>query len=140
MEVMCEEVYRTSVISIDSYENRILVGRIFNPCLENEISFRSTIEFIKEMEKLMEALNCPQAFSEKREFSPVRESVSRYTAPCDINVRKGRCATFNLRIMFRQNASWQGSLVWLKNGREKNFRSVLELLLLMDSALDCMTE
>ena len=38
-------------------------------------------------------------------------------------------------MIFRQNASWQGSVTWLDKGREESFRSVLELLLLMDSAI-----
>jgi hypothetical protein len=41
-----------------------------------------------------------------------------------------------VRVLFRQNASWQGSLTWLEEGKEESFRSVLELLLLMHSALD----
>ena len=41
-----------------------------------------------------------------------------------------------MRILFRQNASWQGSVTWLEGGRDESFRSVLELLLLMHSALE----
>ena len=47
----------------------------------------------------------------------------------------GKLATFYVRILFRQNASWQGSVAWLEGGSEQRFRSVLELLLLLDSAL-----
>ena len=48
---------------------------------------------------------------------------------------RGELATFAVRIIFRQNASWQGSVVWLEGEREESFRSALELVLLMDSAL-----
>jgi len=41
----------------------------------------------------------------------------------------------NARILFRQNASWQGSVVWVEGRQEERFRSALELVLLMDSAL-----
>lgn len=40
-----------------------------------------------------------------------------------------------MRILFRQNASWQGSVLWREGGQEERFRSALELVLLMDSAL-----
>ncbi|MBQ2819515.1 MAG: hypothetical protein IKM67_05230 [Clostridia bacterium] len=51
-------------------------------------------------------------------------------------MRKGRLATFSIRLMFRQNASWQGSVSWLEGSSEETFRSALELIFLMKSALD----
>lgn len=136
MEIICEEVYKTSVIYIDSYENRVLNGRISNPYLKADIPFCSTIEFIKETEKLMQDLQFPQAYFDNREFHPVRETLSKVTGPAAAKGQKGRLATFSLQIMFRQNSSWQGSLTWLGRKQEEKFRSVLELLLLLDNALD----
>ena len=43
--------------------------------------------------------------------------------------------TFELEILFRQNYSWQGRLRWPKGQREASFRSVLELLILMETVL-----
>ena len=48
---------------------------------------------------------------------------------------RGTAATFELRILFRQHASWQGELLWLERSDRQSFRSVLELITLMDSAL-----
>lgn len=42
---------------------------------------------------------------------------------------------FQIKILFRQNATWQGSLLWLDRQQEAQFRSVLELLELLDSVL-----
>lgn len=42
---------------------------------------------------------------------------------------------FELQILFRQNCSWQGRLVWLEEGKEAAFRSVLELLELLETIL-----
>ena len=44
-------------------------------------------------------------------------------------------ATFELEIIFRQNASWQGNLVYAEQNLTSSFRSVLELLTLLDSVL-----
>jgi hypothetical protein len=44
--------------------------------------------------------------------------------------------TFIIKILDRQNASWQGSVTWAEEGRTQNFRSALELLKLIDGALD----
>ncbi len=40
-----------------------------------------------------------------------------------------------MRILFRQHTSWQGVAVWMEKKLERKFRSVLELIMLMDSAL-----
>ena len=133
---MCEELYKTSMISIDSYDNRILTGRIFNPFLEADIPFRSTMEFIKEMNALLQELQFPQSFFENREFQPAQEQKTKAPAQAAPTAKKGRLATFSLRIMFRQNSSWQGSLTWVEGKLEESFRSALELLLLIDSAID----
>jgi len=50
-------------------------------------------------------------------------------------VPRGAKATFELKILFRQHTSWQGTVVWREKKTEHSFRSVLELVLLLDSAL-----
>ena len=42
-------------------------------------------------------------------------------------------ATFNISVLFRQNASWQGSIVWVEKAAESQFRSVFELITQIDS-------
>ena len=44
--------------------------------------------------------------------------------------------TFVLKILNRQNSTWQGTVTWVEEGRSQNFRSALELLKLIDGALD----
>ena len=48
----------------------------------------------------------------------------------------GRKASFVVRVTSRQNATWQGSISWTERGVTKHFRSALELIKLIDSALD----
>ena len=43
--------------------------------------------------------------------------------------------TFIIKVQYRQNASWQGTIKWLEGNVEKGFRSTLELIKLMDSAI-----
>ena len=52
-----------------------------------------------------------------------------------LSARKGALATFQIQVIFRQHTSWQGMVVWQERHMEQSFRSVLELILLMDSAL-----
>ena len=43
--------------------------------------------------------------------------------------------TFLVEVIDQQNSSWQGTVKWLNTGNQKNFRSALELIRLLDSAL-----
>ena len=43
--------------------------------------------------------------------------------------------TFILKILDRQNSTWQGSIVWVEKQTEQYFRSALEMLKLIDEAL-----
>ena len=44
--------------------------------------------------------------------------------------------SFYSKIMDQQNGTWQGSVTWVEEQREQHFRSALELLKLIDGALD----
>lgn len=50
--------------------------------------------------------------------------------------REKKTGTFIVKILDRQNATWQGSVTWVDEQREQYFRSALELLKLIDGALD----
>ena len=43
--------------------------------------------------------------------------------------------TFLVEVIDQQNASWQGTVSWINTGKKENFRSALELIRLLDSAL-----
>ena len=47
---------------------------------------------------------------------------------------RGRC-TFEIKIQNSQHATWQGYIHWIDVDRKQYFRSVLEMLTLMDEAL-----
>ena len=56
-------------------------------------------------------------------------------APTQPPVMQPGVPTFELEILFRQNYSWQGRLRWPAGAQEAAFRSVLELLVLMETIL-----
>lgn len=45
-------------------------------------------------------------------------------------------ATFLIKMEYRQNSTWQGVLTWVEEKKEMCFRSELELLSLMNTALE----
>lgn len=123
---------RRHLVCIDSYTDGVPRGRVYGP-LEQTLSFSSLSQFLVRMEELLEERQEPQAYTVLRRFSEFLEpNPLAHSGPCQ---RKGQLATFELDILFRQNTSWQGLLQWRETGREQSFRSVLELVILMDSAL-----
>lgn len=127
-------VFRTTLLCIDSYDDRILKGHFSNSYYDEGALFWSTMDFLIKMEAMLEEMNWPQSFSIRRSFQNSEEkSVSVLSTE---KIQEGKIATFSLRILFRQNSSWQGSLYWHNGRKEESFRSVLELLMLIDSALN----
>lgn len=123
---------RKTTICIDSYEDGILRGRFYGSDGSAQ-AFPSLSRFLMLMEEMLEATNEPQSDTLRRSFSALllqpNSGIHWNSIP------KGSLATFELQVLFRQHSSWQGLLFWKEQHREQSFRSVLELILLMDSAL-----
>lgn len=128
---------RTTVLCIDSYENGVPVGRYYNPASEEGQSFQSLVQFLLKMEDTLDNLDFPKAFTVTRSFVPLTKSIH---SPPEMEYRPGEKATFLIRILFRQNTSWQGCVTWLDSSREQSFRSVLELIMLLHNALEQSNE
>ena len=47
------DAYRTTMICVDSYDQRILKGRMYNAYLENGIEFVGVMDFLQNMEKMV---------------------------------------------------------------------------------------
>ena len=123
---------RKSLVCVDSYLDGVLKGRFFDGarCAE---TFDSLSQFLIRMEQLLEDRQEPQSFVQQRTFSHL---LTPGESPEEGSpVRRGCRATFEIQILFRQHASWQGVLHWRETGMEQSFRSVLELVILIDSAL-----
>ena len=52
----------------------------------------------------------------------------------ELGNEQGR-ATFLIKVLYRQNATWQGTIEWIGTGKSQHFRSTLELINLMEGAL-----
>ena len=75
----------------------------------------------------------PQSYNRLRTFAQTPDGERAENSP--IGPLTGDVATFELKILFRQHASWQGTILWKEGRQEQSFRSVLELIHLMDNAL-----
>lgn len=125
---------KTSVIRIYGYEGKQLQGELSNPYFAKSVSFDNALQLLFLLEQLADDLQYPQKTVENRTLA--METFNDWIPQWQNGIgEKKVLATFTLRILFRQNASWQGTLGWKEEGREAQFRSVLELLKLLDSVL-----
>ena len=128
---------KRSLIRVYSYRNKEIRGTLQNPYFEEEPYFDNLTQLLIRMEGLLDALDFPQRSMEGRAFDRSEQRVAAGAprpAPEALGEQKP-LATFQLSVLFRQNASWQGRLTWLERAEEARFRSVLELVGLLDSAL-----
>ena len=128
--------YRTTIVCIDSYEDGVPVGRFYNPYCPEGKSFSSLTRFLVSMEEMLDEMHFPQSFLAKRSFADAAPVFVSETAENKNPV--GALGTFLVKVLFRQDADWQGSVTWVEGGRDESFRGVLELILLMDGALNSM--
>ena len=95
--------------------------------------FQSFMQLLMKMEQAMELDNKPQSFTIMRTFSVPPFLTAEYG---EIYFPEaGKLATFRVQILFRRNASWQGRITWMEGKKSCNFRSVLEFMTLMNSAI-----
>ncbi|MBQ2879452.1 MAG: hypothetical protein IJE27_02045 [Anaerotignum sp.] len=129
---------KTTLIKVYSYNNKCMQGTISNPFFKNEMVFENVMQLITMIERISDSLFFPQKAMELRHFedpaSPQESDAFNFVTTADFT-DKLPIATFELEIIFRQNASWQGNIVYAEKGLSSSFRSVLELLSLMDSVL-----
>ena len=130
---------RTTMICVDSYERGVPAGRFYSfGQNEDGTAFYGLTQLLTEMESILDSANVPQSFTAKRSFANMPEP--REDSSMEEKFRKGALANFSVKVLFRQHSSWQGTITWLDKQYELPFRSVLELILLMGSALGGTTQ
>lgn len=131
------EDFRTSIIRVYHYEDKNPEGFFYNRYYGRAIAFNNLTRLLLLIEDMLDKMECPQASVQSRRFRKEpkeleRVSMAQQQLP---QPEENVMATFTVKVLFRQGASWQGKLGWKEGKQEASFRSVLELVKLMDSAL-----
>ena len=122
---------RICIVKVTSYVDKNLKGVLQSAALETDVRFDSLTQLLLLMDALFDDINTPQKEMRPRTF--LRENGEIHFP--EAGTEEKAIAAFRIDVLFRQNASWQGNLTWLDRKEEAQFRSVLELVMLMDSAL-----
>lgn len=114
---MCE-------VAVRNYEDHNMSGDVSHPAVEDRRTFYNEFEL---REKIAEMID------------PLPENTRDHSViiPRSFHVENGNYgpATFVVRVLFRRNATWQGTIGWKEKRCQVSFRSFMELLLLMHEAV-----
>ena len=114
---MCE-------VAVRNYEDHNMSGDVSHPAVEDRRIFYNEFEL---REKIAEMID------------PLPENAKEHSViiPRSFYVENGNYgpATFVVRVLFRRNATWQGTIGWKEKRCQVSFRSFMELLLLMHEAV-----
>ena len=137
----CREASLLSV-GIDDILDGEPLGRLFHRFLRDPIPFSGFASMILQADELLNRFCFPQAFYQKRHFSkkpiPMRTPQQVAKDPPQMVYDtfsfyrlKGEKFTVFIRVICRQNATWQGELVDGVTNEKRLFRSALELMWLL---------
>lgn len=149
---------RTFMLRVQKQPDGQMRGKIHNLYLEQPQSFSGLADAILQIDAMMDKLDCPQAVTKHRSFCASekemkndsvaqkeaykqwlqegRTMVQQYWKEQSLQPSSCDSQIFYIHVRFRQHSSWQGEVAW-KQGKQKiPFRSVLELLHLLQSALE----
>lgn len=109
-----------AVLMVSSYQCGELEGWLAHPRLDGPQKINSVPQMLFMLDELL-----------------VREEklISYYAFEPTGYKEISRIATLRIQILFRENHTWQGCLLWEEQRKEATFRSVLELIQLLDEIL-----
>ena len=131
---------------IVSYGYTIIKGALHSQYLDTPYEFVCLTQMIDKMEEIFDTKGFPEAFMAPRVFGASKRSGKEHEVDRNVVMKdevnsiiqpefgSTKC-TFEITVRFRQNATWQGQILWAEKNLKQNFRSVLEMLKLMDEAL-----
>ncbi len=147
---------QTMLITVDSFDNDLARGTLHTFSCQKVRAFSSLDQLLFAMDEALEQSNLSQTAPPlRREILPPLPgepcesnagSGDKEPEPCvqtyaqaTLKAKHGQMANFYVRILCRDHASIQGVLMWHEMETKTAFRSELELLLLLRSALNRAT-
>lgn len=131
------------IIRIHDYDHSMLSGLVKHAASAETFRFRSLMGLIMALNRDMDRRGLPYADYNFRTWNGVPLAVLLEDLESDLSVEETDIhrpitfpvANFCLKVRFRQNADWQGELIWMDRQKTICFRSIAELLVLIQAAL-----
>ena len=129
------------VVCVDGLNDRGCFGSFFHFYQEEGVPFNSLGEMLFRMDDFFDRLNFPRRSNNVRSFSgdPIeyRKDTEKEKLMSDSSLlgHHGKQETFIVRVQHRQNNTWQGRITWADKNKTLTFRSIWEMVHLMENAL-----
>lgn len=130
------------MVCVDGVENGDIYGRYFYRYKKEETFFLNSAMLFSEVEQFYDILGYPQAamrtrnfIEREREKVPAKEHMTVIYDSQTLMRFRGKLATFLVGVTSRQNASWQGDVVWMEQKIRKHFCSDMDLMVFVDEAV-----
>lgn len=128
------------ILCVDYYRDEKINGRIYHRYQTEPIRIGGMLETVFEIDAFFDRLGYPFPGTESHYFikheKTQRIKMTRKLSDEEMLKNNGEQGTFIIRVEQRQHSSWQGRVTWVEEGKTENFRSALELLKMIDGALD----
>ena len=134
------------VVCLNRASRGKLGGELYHSYSLSPIPFVNEEQMILTMERLYDWLNFPHRSTNGRTFVPVKltgdPTTERRRIMSDESLlsKHGDIGTFIVRVQHRQNSSWQGRITWMEQDQTVCFRSIWEMIKLIESAVDTVCE
>lgn len=139
-------------VCIDDNQDADYQGLIYHQYADEPIRFNGIASMILEMENLFDEWDFPQRGLAERKFDKKKENHKRSVPETEddklkieiisdthgvrnVQNKKGKLGTFVIQVVFRQDASWQGHVIYQEDNEMLDFNSALELIKIIDRAV-----
>ena len=118
-------------------------GRLYHGYHDGPIEIESFLEMTQIMENLFDDLQFPRPGLKDRSFNEDQAKAGhidkkekvRIMSDKELLTHRGELGTFIIRVQQRQGGTWQGRVTWVDQNKTIRFRSVLELIKLIESGI-----
>ena len=127
------------VICVDGVNTAGFSGRFWHHFSTEPVVFSSMKKMLSEMEKVFDGLQFPRRGDNPRVFVKRDIAHAEYKEKLmtdeELLEKHGQQQTFIVRVTHRQNSTWQGQITWAEKNQKLNFRSVWEMIHMMENAI-----
>lgn len=109
-----------AILFVESYHGGEMTGKLLHPKLQGPAEFQSLPQLLMMLDELLQ-----------QEKGLVHSFAFTPTGLEELQ----RIATLRVQVLLREHHSWQGRILWEEKQKEAVFRSVLELIQIMDEIL-----
>ena len=133
------------VLCVDHASRWQIRGRLYHAYSREGLKIANMEQLLFELEHFYDSIDFPHPSTNNRTFQGEiphighRAGKEKVMSDEELLGRHGDLGTFIIRVQHRQNSSWQGRITWMEQDKTVYFRSMWEMLKLVDSALDTVS-